>query len=199
MKFPSIVATALIALIGTAAVAQSLDQHGVAPSPYAGEEQRLIKALSPSDIDALVQGKGAGYAKAAELNGYPGPAHVLELAEPLLLSPEQRQQTQALMQRHRGQAQALGAAIVQAERELDAVFARRQASAAQVDAKTADVARLQGQLRAEHLKTHVDQTALLTEAQVRLYGQLRGYAVDEPSMRSQNPRSGEQAPMNHLH
>lgn len=57
-------------------------------SPYAGEEAREIKALSPSDIDGLIAGRGMGYAMAAELNGYPGPAHVLELAEQLELTAD---------------------------------------------------------------------------------------------------------------
>ena len=47
------------------------------PSPYAGEERREIKSLSPQEIGDYLAGKGMGLAKAAELNGYPGPAHVL--------------------------------------------------------------------------------------------------------------------------
>ncbi len=35
-------------------------------------------------------------AQAAELNGYPGPLHVLELADALELTPEQRARTQSL-------------------------------------------------------------------------------------------------------
>ena len=49
-----------------------------AQSPYAGEESRAIKSLSASEIQALRQGHGMGYAKAAELNHYPGPRHVLD-------------------------------------------------------------------------------------------------------------------------
>ena len=54
-------------------------QHG----PYAGEQQRAIKSLSEKDIADLQAGQGMGLAKAAELNGYPGPAHVLEHADAL--------------------------------------------------------------------------------------------------------------------
>ena len=41
--------------------------------PYAGQQTRAIKALSDDDIAALRAGEGMGMAKAAELNGYPGP------------------------------------------------------------------------------------------------------------------------------
>jgi len=44
-------------------------------SKYAGEENRAIKSLSESDIEELLSGSGWGLAKAAELNGVPGPAH----------------------------------------------------------------------------------------------------------------------------
>ena len=47
---------------------------------HAGEQQREIKALSGQDIQAYENGQGHGFAKAAELNGYPGPMHTLELA-----------------------------------------------------------------------------------------------------------------------
>src|SRR5215469_14793256 len=50
-----------------------------ADMPYAGQEARTIKALSDDDIAALRKGEGMGMAKAAELNGYPGPVHVLAL------------------------------------------------------------------------------------------------------------------------
>ncbi len=52
-------------------------------SPYVGREQREIKSLSPGDIQMYLQGHGMGMAKAAELNHYPGPKHVLDLAKEL--------------------------------------------------------------------------------------------------------------------
>src|SRR2546429_5560010 len=66
------------------------------PSPYAGQEQRAIKALSEQEIGDLKEGRGIGLAKAAELNSYPGPLHVLELAVQLGLTDEQRERTQTL-------------------------------------------------------------------------------------------------------
>src|SRR5260221_2968672 len=66
-----------------------------AASPYVGMERRAVKALSDQQTADLEVGGGMGLALAAELNGYPGPAHVLELADALRLSDEQRTRTKA--------------------------------------------------------------------------------------------------------
>src|SRR5216684_672751 len=70
-------------LFGAAAMAAQ-------PSPYAGQESRAIKALSEAEIDDLMNGRGMGLAKAGELNGYPGPIHVLDMGAELGLTQEQR-------------------------------------------------------------------------------------------------------------
>ena len=115
-------------------------------------------------------------ALAAELNGYPGPMHVLEHADALALTTAQRERTQALMHAHKAEARALGAAIVEAERALDTAFASRRVTPEAVAAGTARIGELQGLLRAAHLRTHLEQTALLSPEQVARYQQLRGYA-----------------------
>ena len=63
-------------------------KHGASggEQPYAGLESRAIKALAPSEVEDLRQGNGMGMALPAELNGYPGPRHVLDLAEELNLT-----------------------------------------------------------------------------------------------------------------
>jgi hypothetical protein len=144
-------------------------------SPYAGQQARAVKSLSPQDIDGLRAGAGAGYAKAAELNGYPGPAHVLELGAQLQLDAEQQEATKALMSGHKGRATTLGAELIDAETALDRLFVEKTADPASVDRATARVGELQARLRAEHLKTHLAQTALLTPEQVHRYAALRGY------------------------
>ena len=144
-------------------------------SQYAGQERRSIKALSEEETAALLSGQGSGFAKTAELNGYPGPAHVLELATRLGLKSDQLAATQALMLAHRGRAQQIGAELVAAEKGLDRLFAEGQAGTVSVDQATQKVALLQGQLRSEHLKTHLLEKAILTPAQVEQYARLRGY------------------------
>jgi len=144
---------------------------------YAGQQTRAIKALSEQDVAGLLEGQGAGFAKAAELNGYPGPAHTLELKDPLGLRPDQVAATEALMLAHKARARTLGAALVDAERKLDALFAAQAASAASIESATREIGVLQARLRAEHLATHVAQTALLDVHQVQRYSVLRGYAA----------------------
>lgn len=152
----------------------------LAQSAYAGQEQRSLKALSPQEVSGLLAGAGLGYARTAELNGYPGPLHVLELADPLGLSASQRVAATQLMTEHKQRARALGAELVNAEDELEQLFSKRTATLESIELASRRVGLLQGQLRAEHLKTHVDQTALLSEMQIRQYSVLRGY-VKAPS------------------
>ena len=143
--------------------------------PYAGEQTRAIKSLSASDVTGLQTGAGMAYAKAAELNGYPGPAHVLELATQLQLDSEQLSATRKLMDAHKSRASTLGGQVIEAERALDLAFASRQVDAKGAEDLTAQIATLQARLRAEHLKTHLAQTALLSPRQVASYQSLRGY------------------------
>lgn len=164
------VIAAVTASVGTLALAQV--------SSYAGQEQHDIKSLSPLEVTALLTGQGAGFAKAAELNGYPGPAHVVELADQLMLSPDQLQKSRQLMDEHKERARRLGAEVVAAERALDRLFGEQRAEAAAVASAAERVGLLQARLRAEHLNTHLLQTAVLSMEQVRRYGELRGYTVD---------------------
>jgi hypothetical protein len=150
-------------------------------SPYAGEQQRAIKALDAREVSALRQGQGMGFAKAAELNGYPGPMHALELAEPLQLTTEQRAATRRLMDEHKARAREYGERLVEAEAALDRLFADRQATPERVAQATQRIASLNAQLRAEHLNTHLAQTALMSPAQTLRYAELRGYATAAPA------------------
>lgn len=170
----SIEFTSLGALLFASAVASAAAE---APAnPYAGQEARAIKSLSDQDVVGLLAGNGAALAKAAELNDYPGPAHVLELAETLHLEASQVEASRQLMAAHKARASQLGAELVASERELDALFAQKQANPALIDHATQRVGALQARLRAEHLTTHLTQTALLTAEQVRQYSVLRRYA-----------------------
>lgn len=146
------------------------------PSPYAGQHQRELKALSAGEMDDLRAGRGMGMAKAAELNSYPGPAHVLELKEALKLTPQQVERTQALRQTMSEEAQALGHAILQREAALDQLFRDGKASEAAVREASVEIGALQGRLRAVHLNTHIAMKALLSPEQVATYDTLRGYS-----------------------
>ena len=146
-----------------------------AGSPYAGEEHRTIKALSAEDVDGLLAGSGMGYAKAAELNGYPGPAHVLELAEELDLTPEQAAATKAIEASMRADAKSLGTVLVEAERKLDALFASKGIDKRLLTASLEEIGRIQAELRQSHLQAHLAQAKVLEAAQTERYFALRGF------------------------
>jgi len=144
-------------------------------SPYAGQDGREIKALSEADVRAYLDGTGMGMAKPAELNQYPGPRHVLDGAETLELSQAQRVAIDAVYQRMKAAAMPLGRRVVEVERRLDALFARREASVDAIGRLTREAADLQGRLRAVHLRAHVEVRHLLTADQIVHYVSLRGY------------------------
>jgi Spy/CpxP family protein refolding chaperone len=166
------VTAALLCLLGAAPAAIAA---GPAPSPYAGEQHRSIKALSGKEVQDLLAGRGMGLAKSAELNRYPGPAHVLELADRLDLSAAQRARTKSVFDAMEAQARALGKALVEREAELDRLFASRQISRATLESSLAEISKLQGKLRRVHLEAHLEQTDILTPEQVAAYAELRGY------------------------
>lgn len=146
-----------------------------AAAPYAGQDAREIKALSPEEVNAYLAGKGMGLAKAAELNGYPGPAHVLELASQLALTSEQRAKTQALFAAMEAKAIALGGALVEEERKLDQLFATKAVSPELLAGSLGEIGALQAKVRGAHLEAHLAQVRILTPEQTARYGELRGY------------------------
>jgi Spy/CpxP family protein refolding chaperone len=146
------------------------------PAPYAGQQARSIKSLSAEDVAALLKGEGMGMARAAELNGYPGPVHVLTLADELRLTDSQRQQAQAIFDRMSAAAKVLGAKLVEREQVLDRLFVSGDITADRLAAETAAIGELQGRLRSEHLAAHLETRALLNSGQIARYQHLRGYA-----------------------
>jgi len=147
--------------------------------PYAGQEQRAIKALSQEEVQALLNGDGMGMAKAAELNAFPGPKHALELRDQLGLTELQAQATQQIFAAMKEEAKRLGAEIVAKEKELDQLFAAGRVEQTQVERLTAEIGQLQGRLRATHLAAHVKLAKVLSPEQIKKYVHLRGYAHGE--------------------
>lgn len=161
-----------IALVPLASIA-------VADSPYAGEEQRHIKSLSPTEIEALERGDGMGFAKLAELNHYPGPRHVLDLADELELTDKQLGETKALFEKMRADAQATGKQLIEAEAALDRAFAEQSVDEETLQRSLVTIGQVRARLRYVHLEAHLHQTALLTASQIEAYDKLRGYGGDE--------------------
>jgi Spy/CpxP family protein refolding chaperone len=160
----------LLSLTGSALLAS--DQR----SPYVGLQDREIKALSPEQIEQYRAGEGMGFGLAAELNDYPGPRHVLELAAELELSAEQRAAVQAAYDAMHTEAVRLGEAIVERERRLDELFADGAVTPEALRATLEEIGLLQAELRFVHLAAHLETQRILTREQVERYGHLRGYA-----------------------
>ncbi|MDT4740763.1 periplasmic heavy metal sensor [Bradyrhizobium sp. WYCCWR 12699] len=159
---------AALLLTGSAASAQS-------SQPYAGLEGRSIKTLSQQQIDDLRAGRGMGLALAAELNGYPGPSHVLELGDRLALTADQRAEVRRLFDAMKHETVPLGNKLVEQERALEDLFASRAVTSETLKASIGAIAETQGQLRESHLKYHLSTAALLDQSQMQRYAELRGY------------------------
>jgi hypothetical protein len=147
-------------------------------SPYAGQELRDIKSLSDDDIQSLQNGTGeafGGMAKLAELNGYPGPRHVLDMASELQLSDGQRMEIERIYQNMSNDAKSIGAAIIDIEQDMDGAFANKTITEENLKSMLDKSADLYGQLRFVHLSAHLDTIQMLTIEQVQMYNTMRGY------------------------
>ncbi len=190
-----VAAAAAMALFPLLAVAQT-------PQPYAGLETRPIKALSAQQVADLKAGRGMGFALPAELNGYPGPVHVLELADRLGLTADQRAEMTRLFDAMKAEAMPLGERLIAEEAALDALFADRRATADTVAAATAEIGATQGLLRAAHLKYHLATLQALQPEQVQRYADLRGYTKPAPNADTNsgsNSGSNSGTPHQHRH
>ncbi len=173
----------LAAVLSALLIGPALAQHGQhgQQAPYAGLERRAVKALSDEQIADLHAGRGMGLALPAELNGYPGPIHVLEHAGALGLTPEQRARVQTLYEAMKGEAVPLGERLIAEEAHLDRLFAERTVTADSLAGASARIGATQAALRAAHLKYHLAMIDILTPAQIGRYAEVRGYAGAGPS------------------
>jgi hypothetical protein len=165
---------AVILLLAAPAMAQ---EHRPAQghSPYSGLQDRAVKALSEQQLADLRAGRGMSLALAAELNGYPGPLHVLEFAEQLNLSAEQLRRVAEQHAAMKAEAVSVGERLIAQEAALDRHFKDRTITPENLATLTALIGETQGLLRAVHLKYHLAMAELLTAEQSRRYAELRGY------------------------
>ena len=180
LKNPSSVsslALVLAALCAFVACAGSAVAQRSPAAPYAGQEQNRVSTLSADDVSELLAGGGWGLAKPAEFNGYPGPAHVLELADKLELTPDQRKSVERIFKRMQAKARSLGQRYVASEIALDSVFKSGITDTGALTTRLRDAERLRAELRRAHLQAHVETAPLLTDVQKRKYAELRGYGA----------------------
>lgn len=159
--------SALSMVIATVSIAQE--------SPYVDIADRSLKSLSTQQVDDLLAGRGMGLALAAELNGYPGPKHVLELSDELDLSPEQETAMRSVFDSMHDQAVGLGQEIVELEQRLDRAFVDRSIEPVTLSDLTERLGLLQGRLRGVHLAAHLETVEVLTDEQRQRYISARGY------------------------
>ena len=169
----------IVLLIVLAALA--LSKSALAQSPYAGLQNRPIKALSDTQVADLRSGRGMGLALAAELNGYPGPSHVLELADRLELSAEQKDRIQQSFDSMKAEAVLLGTKLLFEEAALDNAFASHSITVDGLKDATAQIGTTQGALRNTHLKYHLQTVQILSADQMQRYSALRGYGSETPA------------------
>lgn len=156
--------------------------HNQHQTPYAGQQDRSITSLSAEDQKALSNGEGWGLAKPAELNGVPGPAHFLELAQKIDLSPAQVEQLQKLFSDMKAQAIALGNEYMAAEKAIDDYFRAGTFSDHALRQRVDQAEQARANLRFLHLSYHHRTLAVVTPEQVKQYNEFRGYSsiIDDP-------------------
>lgn len=111
----------------------------------------------------------------AERNLLPAAQSALLLADSLGLSPEQRQQLRRIQADVEAQVAALGRRIVLEEMQLERAAAEGRLDAPRIDAMTARIAALQGQLRAVRLQGHVATRDVLQPEQLLRFAEERGF------------------------
>lgn len=146
--------------------------------PYAGLQERAVASLSEEDVAQIRRGDGWGFALPAELNGYPGPRHVLDLAEALGLDASQRAAVEAIFDEMRAEATAAGERFIAAEAALSNAFRSGAVDAERLRALVDAAAIARADLRYIHLARHLAMMEILSDDQVRRYALLRGYAAD---------------------
>lgn len=163
----TVLGVVLLAGLTTVGVATGSNSRGLTDRP--------IKALSAETITELRDGEGMSLALAAELNGWPGPRHVLDLAEQLALTDQQRQRIEGELTAMRAVARTLGRDVLAAEADLEAAFQSKDPDDAAIRHAVDRIASLQGALRYTHLRRHVTTTRILTPEQTARYAEIRGY------------------------
>ncbi len=170
-----VVLLALVMGMGGGASAQS--EPTPTPSAYGDLLDTEIRGIDPATIGGYRTGAGLGMALPAELNGYPGPRHVLDLVNELELTSDQQTQIQALFDDMLPQAIALGEQILDQEAGLELAFRDGTIDEESLRDRLISIESLRAELRFVHLRTHLVTLEILTPHQVQLYNSLRGYTT----------------------
>jgi hypothetical protein len=174
------IALLILPILMLAVTAQANDDSHSKGSKYAGEEKRSIKSLSPDDIAELKRGGGWGLAKAAELNGVPGPAHLLEMKDKIPLTKDQVMAINKTYKQMKAQAIKQGEHLIVLEQELELQFRSGSITPDALRASLIKIANVRMELRFTHLAAHLKTPDILSKDQIRKYNELRGYSNPDP-------------------
>ena len=166
--FPATLVVIALAVVPATAQHGQHGRHGHhgATTPGAGHD---AEACERDFQQVVADGRGFGMAFVADRQGYPGPLHVMELADRLALTEDQKTRVRALLTAMFAESRPKGAALIAAELRLTELFASGRPDGASVRAAVADVERLRAKLRVLHLTTHLETRDVLTPEQRRLY------------------------------
>ncbi len=161
-------------------VVQASDTPPSHVSKYVGQESRAIKSLSADDIAELKRGGGWGLAKAAELNGVPGPTHLLELKDEIPLDDAQVSAITKIYEEMKSQAMEQGERLITLEQDLESHFLNRTINAAVLRSSLDAISEVRNELRYIHLNSHLKTPEILSEDQIKKYNAIRGYSDPNP-------------------
>ena len=165
-----------IALVCAALCGAAYSQHSFPESPCAGFQRRAVKALSDAEFADLRAGRGMGIAPAAEMNGLPGRAHVIELSDKIGRSEAQLLKVRELFASMKDETVAIGMRLIAQGTVLDEQFASKTIGAESLAEATKSIGETQEALRLGHLKFHLAMADILSPAQTERYKAPRGYS-----------------------
>ena len=148
------------------------------PSDYVVLLDTDIRGLDQKTIEGFLTGKGLGQALPAELNGYPGPRHVIDMAEELELTDEQLATIQALFDHMVSNVVPFGEQYLEEYANLESAFRKGTISKEYLQSQLEKISAIEVQLRYSHLSTHLATIDILNEKQVMQYNMMRGYSAE---------------------
>jgi hypothetical protein len=85
------------------------------------------------------------------------------------------QKVKTVFEKMQAESQRIGQTIVQREQLFSQSFANSSITPGELEKQSQSLAELYGQLRATHLKAHLEITPMLSSEQIMAYNSLRGY------------------------
>lgn len=158
-----------------AASAASPGTGGAHRATHGAQAETGLKSLSPEDVAELRRGGGWGLAKPAELNGVPGPRHLLELKRELGLSGAQQLAITRIFEDMQARAIEKGRQLIALEAALEHRFRMRSITEDSLQLALGEIAAVRSELRYIHLSAHLKTPPILSPRQIRAYRHLRGH------------------------